>query len=99
MTARRSDVRRNRNICLHYVVGVELGLGAMPTAIAVIEQETRRREGWGTDNHALRLRHLDRLPLDASFLDAAERTRQVVEAIGDKEQAKRPDVIVGLTGT
>ena len=52
-------------ICHHYIIGVDIGLTMEPTALAVIEQETRRVKH-GAECTVLRLRHLERLPLDTT---------------------------------
>jgi hypothetical protein len=91
--------RRNSNVCIHYVLGVALGQPGEPTAIGVIEQETHKAESWGTRNHELRLRHLERLPLSAGYVETAETARKIVEALRDEEQASQSAVIIDLTGT
>ena len=62
----------NRNIAMHYIVGVSIGSMMEPTSIAIIEQETRVRDGWDAYNHALRLRHLERVPLDMRYPDLVD---------------------------
>jgi len=52
------------NIYHHYIVGVSLGMTRQPTAIAILEQEMRSRGSWAAEQTALRLRHLERPPID-----------------------------------
>src|SRR4051794_1305430 len=88
------------NVGLHYVLGVSLGMGGMPTALAVLEQETvavpparsaRTRE--------VRLRHLERLELGASYPALADRVFQIVDEVKAKEEAKEGTaLVVDITG-
>ena len=89
----------SKNTCIHYNIGVDLGISRQPTAIAVIEQETIYRQGLGVENHELRVRHLERLPLDASYPKVVDRVREVLAALKDSEQAEPSNLIVDITGT
>lgn len=59
-----------------YVVGVDLGQSHDPTAIAVIEIETRFHPRENSDHvdvdHVYNLRHLERLPLRTSYVQQVE---------------------------
>src|SRR5258708_37464338 len=89
----------NRNICLHYIVGASLGTGMQPTGLAVLEQETRGSDSWGSENRTLRLRHLERLGLGVSYPAAVERIGEIVDKARGQEQAAPSDVVVDVTGT
>ncbi len=47
----------------------------------------------------LRLRHLERLPLSASYPDLAKRLREVHDGLKQYEQAERSALVVDITGT
>ncbi len=46
----------------------------------------------------MRLRHLERLPLDAGWPDLATKVRELLDALEGKEQCDAPEVIVDITG-
>src|SRR5208282_2685180 len=95
-------VERNPNICIHYIVGVSVGHGIQPTAIAVVEQETMKRKGWETESLPLRVRHLERLPLDAGYPGAVAEVHKLLKRkeLKDAEQSSGgSDLIVDITGT
>ena len=77
----------NRNIAIHYIVGVSIGSMMEPTSIAIIEQETRVRDGWDAYNHALRLRHLERVPLDMRYPDLVDHVGELIDKLQEHEQA------------
>jgi hypothetical protein len=85
--------------CLHYVVGLDLGIGAHSTALAVIQQETARR---GEDAAWLveaQLRHLHRFPPGTSYPDIVDQVREVLAEVKNRaETPQGPDLIVDITG-
>ena len=83
--------------CLHYIVGVDIGLTMEPTALAVVEQESRRMKS-GTECTALRLRHLERLPLDAGYPQLVERVKETFDKLKDDEGSYETDLLVDVTG-
>jgi hypothetical protein len=89
----------NRNICTHYIVGVSVGSMMQPTSIAILEQETRVRDSWKPYNHALRLRHLERVPMDVRYPQMIDLLAERIDALKDKEQARQTDLVVDVTGT
>ena len=89
----------NRNICTHYIVGVSVGSMMQPTSIAILEQETRVRDNWKPFNHALRLRHLERVPMDVRYPQMIDLLAERIDALKDKEQARQTDLVVDVTGT
>ena len=48
---------------------------------------------------AMRLRHLERLDLDAGYPEMVTRVRDLMRALDGKEQAKEADLLVDVTGT
>ncbi len=97
---------RNRRLCFHYIIGVDLGIAMQPTAIAVLEQETIDMLGKGVELRAMRLRHLERLPLDAPYHAVIDRVKERLEALKELEDDRqgwgnepRTDVVVDITGT
>ena len=89
----------NDNTALHYILGVSIGAMMEPTAIAVIEQETRVRDGWDAYNHALRLRHLERVPLDMRYPSMVDHIGELIDKLKDAEQDDETTLIVDVTGT
>src|SRR5579883_3336834 len=90
---------KSPNICLHYILAVDLGQAIQPTAMAVIEQQTERTTGWGADTTALRLRHLERLTLDAGYPKLIERIRSLLGELDKQDQAGKSDLVLDITGT
>ena len=88
-----------RNIAIHYIVGVSIGSMMEPTSIAIIEQETRVRDGWDAYNHALRLRHLERVPLDMRYPDLVDHVGELIDKLQEHEQALETALLVDVTGT
>ncbi len=98
--------KRNRRLCIHYIIGVDLGIAMQPTAIAVVEQETIDMLGKNVELRAMRLRHLERLPLDAPYHAVIERVKERLEALKELEDDRagwtskpKSDVIADITGT
>lgn len=98
---------RSTAYCRHWNIGLALGQGPEPTAIAILEQETHQPQGsgqgfWTARNVALRLRYLERFPLSASLPDIIKRVRTMLDELrnGDEpEEAEAgSDVIVDATG-
>ncbi len=85
----------------HFIVGASLGTGMQPTAIAVIEQEVLKGSRWLPETGALRLKYLDRVPLEASYPEIVTRISTLLEApeIKDGETCGTPDVILDVTGS
>ena len=84
--------------CIHYVTGVSVGVMSQPSAIAVIEQASMRETGRAKIEE-LRLRHLERLPLSASYPELTKRLRAIQDGLKEQEQSYRPDLLVDITGT
>ncbi len=83
----------------HYILGVDIGQIAQPTAIAVIEQENSHSDtGFKSELVGMRLRHLERMPADDGYPELATRVRELVKGLDDQEQASKPAVIVDITG-
>ena len=89
----------NDNICKHYILGVSIGSMMEPTSIAVIEQETRVRDGWEAYNHALRLRHLERVSLDIRYPEMVDQIGELIDKLKKNEQADETDLVIDVTGT
>lgn len=96
----------NRRLCIHYVVGVDLGAAMQPTAIAVVEQEVIDLLGKALEVRAMRLRHLERLPLDAPYHAVIDRVKHLLDALKEQEgdlhpwtKEPRSDLVVDITGT
>ena len=92
-------MNENQNICLHYILGVSIGSMMEPTAIAIIEQETRVRDGFAAYTHALRLRHLERVPLDTRYPVMVDQVGELIDKLKKPEQDDATDRIVDTTGT
>ncbi len=86
---------------LHYILGVSLGTGIQPTAVAVLEHEVWRSVNWEPETVALRLRYLERIPLDAGYPDTIERIDTLLKTAGikDEECDENPDVVLDVTGS
>ena len=94
----------NKRICEHFVIGVDLGVGMQPSAIAVIKQEVVDLIRRGREVRAMELVYLERLSLGASYAEVIEAVKKVLEEVKDKEQdtlrgEPRTDVVVDITGT
>ncbi len=57
----------NRRECLHYIIGADLGQAMQPTAFAVVEQLVVGLRPRGRAVRSMKLRHLERLSLDATY--------------------------------
>jgi len=86
-------------MCIHYIIGVSVGVMSQPTAIAVIEQESFRERPKPAEITELRLRHLERMPLDAAYPDVAVRLRAIYDGLKNKEQARESHLLVDISGT
>ncbi len=78
-----------------------MGAGTQPTAISVLEQEVLKGERWSAESGALRLRHLERVPLEENYLKTVERITKLLEApeIKDGEKCGKADVVLDVTGS
>ncbi len=85
----------------HFIIAASLGIGMQPTAIAVLEQKVLKDPRWNAKTGALRLRHLDRLSLDANYPDTVAQISTLLGApeIKDGERCGRTDVLLDLTGS
>ena len=85
----------------HFLIAVTVGVGIQPTAIAVVEQEVLKSHGWLLETGALRLKHLERMPLDASYPDIAARVSTLLETpeIKDGERCGGAQVVIDVTGS
>lgn len=85
----------------HLLIAVTVGVGIQPTAIAVVEQEVLKSNGWRLETGALRLKHLERMPLDASYPDIAARVSTLLETpeIKDGEGCGGAQVVIDVTGS
>lgn len=81
----------------HYIIGLDVGPSAQPTALAVIEQEVCQHGRYGTKLGELRLRHLDRLPLATSYPEIVGKVKKIAEAI-EHEGDRETDLVVDITG-
>ena len=65
-----------------------------------VSSETSVREpGSSARVEELRLRHLERLPLSASYPDLTKRLRAIQEGLKSQEQSDSSDLFVDITGT
>ena len=85
---------------IHFIVGVSVGTGPDSTALAIIEQEVWQEDRYKAVTHELRLRHLERLPLEGGFPETRERVVALLQRdeIKDAESFKSADVILDITG-
>ncbi len=85
----------------HFIISASLGEGIQPTALAVVEQEIVKGRSWRAENKALRLRHLERLPLQESYPDIVARVSTLLEApeVKDEEQCGGAQVVFDVTGS
>ena len=85
----------------HYILGASLGTGMQPTAIAVIEQEISQNGNWRAGIEALRLRHLERVPLDDGIPETVAQVKALLgrEEIKERESAGGAEVVLDITGT
>ncbi len=87
--------------CLHYIVGASIGTGIQPTAVAVLEQVVGQSGNWRPETVELRLRYLERIPLDAGYPDTIARISKLIGAseIKDRENGGGADVVLDVTGS
>ena len=85
----------------HFIIVVSVGTGFQPTAIAVVEQEILKSYHWPLENGALRLKHLERMELDATYPNIAARVSTLLETpeIKDGERCGGADVVIDVTGS
>lgn len=85
---------------LHFIVGASIGSGSDSTAIAIIEQEIWEESRYRAKTHELRLRHLDRLPLEGGWPETVTHFDALLKRveIKDAEGFGRVDVILDITG-
>jgi hypothetical protein len=85
----------------HFIIAASLGTSAQPTAIAVLEQEVLKNRNRVAETGALRLRHLERLPLDVNYPKTAAWISKLLETkeIKDEEKCGGTDVLLDLTGS
>ena len=85
----------------HFLIAASVGVGIQPTAIAVIEQEVLKNYNWVSETGALRLRHLERMELTASYPALASRVSTLLETpeIKDGEACGGADVVLDVTGS
>ena len=85
---------------LHFIVGASIGSGSDSTAIAIIEQEIWKDDRYRAVTHELRLRHLERLPLEGGFPETKERVVALLQRdeIKAAESFRGVDVILNVTG-
>ena len=76
-------------------LGVRLGQRRETSALCLVETELRQGTR-GKEDH-FNVRHLDRLPIGATFPEVAERTATVVEQIAEHSD-RTPRVYVDATG-
>ena len=85
--------------CLHYIMAASFGTISEPTAIAVLEQESRDVPDHGLENRELRLRHLERFSLDTKYPAIIDRVHDLLRILDEKDEAKPPKLLVDVTAT
>ena len=85
----------------HFIVGISLGVGIQPTALAVIEQIIDSGGTWSSKTRALELRHLERLPAQTSYPDTVERVTTLLSLpeIDEGEGCGDVGVLIDVTGS
>ena len=85
----------------HFIVAASLGAGIQPTAIAVVEQEVLKSDRWGLETGALRLRHLERLPVETTYPKTVDRISTLLDTpeIKDGEKCYGAEVVLDITGS
>ncbi len=85
----------------HFIIGVSLGIGIQPTAIAVVEQIIDSGGNWLAKTRALELRHLERLPAQTSYPDTVERVATLLSSpeIDEGEGCGEASVVLDVTGS
>jgi len=85
----------------HFIIGVSLGVGIQPTALAVVEQIIDSGGNWLAKTRALELRHLERLPAQTSYPDTVERVATLLSSseIDENEGCGDVGVVLDTTGS
>ena len=85
----------------HFLIAVTVGVGIQPTAIAVVEQEVLKDDRWHEETGVLRLKHLERMELSASYPDIVARISMLLETpeIKDGERCGGAQVVLDVTGS
>ena len=87
----------------HFILAISPATGAQHTVIAVVEQIVIKNDDrhWRLETGALKLRHLERVPLEESYLKTVERVTALLEEseIKDGEKCGTPDVVLDVTNT
>jgi hypothetical protein len=85
----------------HFIIAASLGTGIQPTAIAVVEQEVLKGDRWLQETGALRLRHLERLPVDTTYPKTVDRisTLLTTPEIDDGDKCGGAEVVLDITGS
>ena len=86
----------------HIILSVAMGGGPQPTTIAALEQIVIRNDDhWKLETGALRLRHLERVPLEENYIRTVERITTLLEApdIKDGEKCGGPTVVLDITAS
>ena len=85
----------------HFIIGVSLGVGIQPTALAVVEQIIDSGGNWLVKTRALELRHLERLPAQTSYPDTVERVATLLSSaeIDEGEAYGEAGVVLDTTGS
>lgn len=85
----------------HFIIGASLGVGAEPTAIAVVEQKVLKGDRWLEVTAGLRLRHLERLPVETTYPKTVDRISTLLDTpeIKDGEKCGGAEVVLDITGS
>ncbi len=67
----------------------------------MIEQEVLRSDRWGLETGALRLRHLERLPVETTYPKSVDRISTLLNTseIKDGEKCEGAEVVLDITGS
>ncbi len=84
----------------HVIVGVSIGTGIEPTALAIVEQIIDSGGNWLAKTRALELRHLERLPAQTSYPDTVERVATLLSSaeIDEGETCGDAGVVLDVSG-
>jgi hypothetical protein len=85
----------------HFIIAASLGVGIQPTAIAVVEQEVLKADRWLEEAGGLRLRHLERLPVETTYPKTVDRISTLLETPEIKvgEKCGGAEVVLDITGS
>lgn len=85
----------------HYILGISLKTRMQPTAIAVIEQEISQNGNWRPGIEALRLRFLERVPLDYGITKTVAHVKALLkqDEINKTEAGTGIDVVLDITNS